>query len=242
MVKIKKYIKKYLYIIICIIIIIIIFFITILFENKNTKKIEKNNFFDNIIQENNIEKSAENKGNNTKEKNEKIEKSEEKNDIILIHIMGEINNPGVYSLNKGDRIITAVEKAGGVTQNADLMEVNLAYELSDGDKIIIPKKIENNEEKIQKNTILKNEESVENTVQKNNEKIIKNNKKSEFLINLNNASQTELELLDGIGPSIASQIIEYRNENGGFKKIDEIKNVKGISDLKYKKIQDKITV
>ena len=122
-------------------------------------------------------------------------------------------------------MIDAIEKAGGVTEKADLSKVNLAYKLSDGQKIKIPN-IDENE--VKENSSINNFSEFQNEI---------SNK-----VNINTASQTELETLTGIGPSLASKIIEYRKKNGDFKKIEEIQNVNGIGAEKYDGIKEEIDV
>lgn len=148
--------------------------------------------------------------------------------LIVIHITGEVNNPGVIKLKEESRLIDAVEKAGGLTNLADTNKINLAYILSDGLKINIPSI---NDEK---NDDYITEEIGENVLQED----LKNNNK----VNINTATQTELEALSGIGPSTALKIIKYRNENGKFKNIEDIKNIPGIGESKFNVIKDQISV
>lgn len=155
---------------------------------------------------------------------EEKDKEEEK---IIIHITGEVEGGGVIELEKGARISDAIEEAGGITEEADLSNVNLAYSLSDGQKIKIPNINEENEE-----TIIE-EKAGENI-------IIEGKKSEEEKININKATQTEIETLPGIGPSTALKIINYRNEHGKFEKIEDIKNVSGIGDSKYENIKEYI--
>lgn len=148
---------------------------------------------------------------------------------IKIHIAGEVKNSGIYELEKECRISDAIEKAGGITPDADLTNVNLAYKLSDGQKIIIPSiEQENNG-----NYII--EESGENIIE--NEKNTKNSK-----ININTAGITELITLPGIGESTAQKIIDYRDENGKFENIEDIKKISGIGESKYNLLKDYIKV
>ena len=156
-------------------------------------------------------------------------------DIVIIHITGSVKNPGIVKLKEGSRIEDAIEAAGGLTENADITKVNLAYVVEDGTKIKIPSA---SEEDIGDEDIIdsKSGENIvieENTVSSNN---------STQNININKATEKEFETLPGIGPSLASKIIEYRNQNGKFGSIEDIKNVNGIGDSKYEKIKDLITV
>lgn len=158
-----------------------------------------------------------------------IDGEDEEVEEIIVHITGEVNKPGIVILNKNSRIADAINKAGGATKEADLNQINLAYILEDGQKIYIP----NKNEKIDEDEYITegNGNNIGNNSQKEGEKV-----------NINEAMQTELEELPGIGPSLASRIIEYREQNGDFKKIEELQNVKGIGDAKYNDIKDKVTV
>ena len=172
-------------------------------------------------------------------KDNKIEDDTIEENKIYVYVTGEIKNNGIVILNNGARISDAIEAAGGLTENADISEINMVYELQDGIKLSIPNKqqIEENEKF---NYIITNSND-----NQNEETIIKNtseNKENNDLININNATQTELETLPGIGPSLALNIINYRKENGRFSSIDEIKNVKGIGDSKYENIKRYICI
>lgn len=149
---------------------------------------------------------------------------------IVIHITGEVEEEGVIELEKGARISDAIEEAGGTTEEADLSNVNLAYSLSDGQKVKIPNINEKDEE------IIVVEEKAGDNI------IIEENKSKEEKININKAAQTEIETLPGIGPSTALKIINYRNEHGKFKNIGDIKNVSGIGDSKFENIKEYICV
>lgn len=158
-----------------------------------------------------------------------IDGEDEEVEEIIVHITGEVNKPGIVILNKNSRIADAINKAGGATKEADLNQINLAYILEDGQKIYIP----NKNEKIDEDEYI---------TEGNGNNIGNNNSKEGEKVNINEAMQTELEELPGIGPSLASRIIEYREQNGDFKKIEELQNVKGIGDAKYNDIKDKVTV
>lgn len=191
----------------------------ILDESSN---IEEESYDNNIVEKNIIEKS------NSLE-NEDIIKGE-----IIVHIIGEVKKEGIVSLKEGDRVIDAIKKAGGETKNADLSQVNLAYILSDGQKIYIPSK----NEKIDTFVISSNEPDIEES--KENSNNVASNISSK--ININTATESQLDTLPGVGPSTAMKIIEYRNTNGKFKKIEDIKEVKGIGEAKYEDLKNYITI
>ena len=151
---------------------------------------------------------------------------------IAVHITGEVKKQGLIYLKEGSRVADAIEKAGGETKNADLSQINLAYVLQDGQKIYVPNKNEKISQYITGN-------SGNNDTEENN---TSNSSKEDSKVNINTANQSELDSLPGIGPSIAQKIIDYREENGNFKTIEELQNVKGIGDAKYEEIKDRVTV
>jgi competence protein ComEA len=141
---------------------------------------------------------------------------------IVIYICGAVLNPGVYTFSEGARVCDAVEAAGGLGENADRRRLNQARLLTDGEEIIV---YENGEEA-----------EVENTTQS------ATGDGSQGLVNINTADQTTLKTLSGIGDVKALAIIQYRQENGAFKTIEEIKSVSGIGDSLFNSIKDQITV
>ena len=161
---------------------------------------------------------------------EEVQIQEEKEEgQIIVHITGEVKNNGIIVIEKGARIADAIEKAGGITKEADLSGVNLAYQIKDGQKINIPNI---NEEKSQEEYI----------TEQPGDNIIIEGKEDTDKVNINTAMQTELETLSGIGPSTALKIINYRKENGEFKQIEDIKNVPGIGEAKFENIKEEICV
>lgn len=162
---------------------------------------------------------------------ETIESSETSaaSEEIVVEIKGEIKNPNVYWLAEDSIVEDLITKAGGLTENADTGSVNRAEKLKNHQLIIIPDK--NSTQKIEGNNDI-------------NTGILRNEKdnSSSKLININTADEKELDSLPGIGPSKAKDIISYREENGEFKSVDDIKNVKGIGDSSFEKLKDKITV
>lgn len=147
---------------------------------------------------------------------------------IKIHIAGEVKNSGIYELEEGARISDSIEKAGGITTDADLSKVNLAYQLSDGQKIIIPS--------------IKNDYEGNYIIESSGENILQEENKKDSKININTASVSELITLPGVGSATAEKIINYRNENGSFKSIEDIKNVSGIGESKYNQLSGYIKI
>ena len=193
-----------------------------------------NNF--EIIEENVLipeeEKILEDEGNVNED--ETIKEVEEKN--IMVHITGAVKNEGVVYLDSDSRVINAIEEAGGATQEADLSKINLVFPLQDGMKIYIPS--------IYDDENIENEIEEDEYITKSSDEIIseQSSKEAESKVNINKATQTELETLPGIGPSTALKIIEYRENEGKFKKIEDIKEVSGIGEAKFEKIKDFIEI
>lgn len=149
------------------------------------------------------------------------------NSEVVIDIEGEVMKPGVYRLAAGSRVSEGLIAAGGLGAAADrewvAANVNQAQRLTDGMKIYIPNR--NNP------TSAKAAEGQGN-IQGVNTKII----------SLNSATIEELDTLPGIGPSLGQRILDYRQANGGFKKVEEIKLVGGIGEKLYERVKDKISL
>lgn len=178
---------------------------------------EKTDTYDNILTSDVV---VENKMQETKE--------EEKSNI-KVYVTGEVNAPGVIELEEGARIQDAIEGAGGIKAEANLKSINLAYEVSDGEKIYVPNLSEVSEEEIEEEPSSEGSSSSSSSSSKGK-------------ININKAIETELTSIPGIGASTAQKIIAHREENGKFKTIEDIKNVSGIGDSKYEKMKDAICV
>ena len=202
--------------------IMIIFIIYYIYSTlyKDEFSFNTSNFIDNDLVETNIE-----------DKNISSENSTDNS--IIVYICGAVKESKVITLPEDSRISDAIDAVGGLTEDADLTNINLAYILEDGEKIYIPKIGEEAQ-----NEASTASSSVQSSSYSNySATSTKSNK-----ININKATQTELETIPGIGPSTALKIIEYREKNGKFSSIEDIKNVSGIGDAKYEKMKDYITV
>lgn len=169
---------------------------------------------------------------------ENVENSQEEIDLIIIHIAGEVKKPGIVKIKEGARIADVIEQAGGLTDKANITNINLAYVIEDGQKITIPSK-ESIEEKENQNEYISSE-SGQGVIEENPKTNITNSKNA--IVNINKASKEELQSLQGIGESTATKIIEYRKLNGEFKQIEDIKNVPGIGNSKFEAIKDNIKI
>ena len=230
----KRVNKKILFLSAIIILLLIGYYLHYKNSNSHEQFEENSNIEEFSVYEENSGQNLE-KDENENDINNNIEK--ENKEMIIVHITGEVRNWGVIELDIGSRVIDAVNKAGGFTENADTEKINLAYELSDGIKIYIPSKNETEENIITTPKYIVTD-SGEDIIM--GEKEMEENKK--VLVNINQATQTELETLPGIGPSIALKIITYREENGEFLNIEDIKNVSGIGENKFKNIKELICV
>lgn len=172
--------------------------------------------------------------NETKDENTSTLKSNKEENNITVHIIGEVKKRGVYTLKKGSRIVDVIKLAGGETDKADTTKVNLAFVVEDGVQIYIPNKTENKD-----NVEYVKEDSGENIIKEMKTETTQN---KDTKVNINTATQAELEKLPGIGPAIATKILEHRKQVGKFNKIEEIKNVNGLGDSKYNDIKEKIKV
>ena len=188
----------------------------------NNSEYEEQDILEQNIIENKIENKIEDNIENEKRK-------------IVIHITGQVKNPGLVYLDEGARIADAIKEAGGSTKEAALDKVNLAYVLEDGQKIYIP----NKNEKISE---------IQYIITDSGENVLKDTGKESNVkggikkVNINSANQEELETLPGVGPALAVRIIEYRNSNGKFEKVEDVQNVKGIGDSKFTNIKEHICI
>ncbi len=172
------------------------------------------------------------------QKESETEKKTEKTQNVYVDVSGAVNNPGVYEMKNGSRIFEAVEKAGGLTENADTTSVNQAEKIQDGEKIYIPEKGASGSDGSQ----------ITDPAGGAGSGVVSgggtgaSSAGGNSLININQADSEELQKIPGVGPAIAGKIIDYRNRNGLFGKIEDIKNVSGIGDKTFEKMSSWITV
>ncbi len=174
---------------------------------------------------------------------ESNEEANEDNDeeYVYVDVKGSVKKPNVYRLLKGSRVNDAVNEAGGLLKTANTRFINLSKVLNDGDVIVI---YSNDEIKKAKkaNTIYVETPCVCEEIKNDSCYNDTSSNENMNLININTASLEQLMTLNGIGESKAKAIIEYRQTNGNFSKIEDIINVSGISETIYNKIKNSITV
>jgi len=154
---------------------------------------------------------------------------------VFVDITGEVNTPSVIELESEERLQSAIEKAGGLTLNADRNAVNMAQKLVDGAQYIIPKK--------GKVLIINYPESylpASSADGFGNGKDVP--EESDGRVNINTASKDRLQELPGIGEVLSQRIIDYRNENGEFKSIEGLREVSGIGDKKFEDMKNDVCV
>jgi competence protein ComEA len=150
---------------------------------------------------------------------------------IVVHVAGEVKNPGVYTLHNGARMIDAVTAAGGATARADLEVINLATPLVDSSQIYVPAK------GVAARPAFARPQPGMNGVASPS-----NSQNASGVVNINRASVAELDTLPGVGPSTAQAIVDYRTAHGPFGAPEDLLNVKGIGPAKFEAMQKLVGV
>lgn len=224
--KLKTHFTKKQQIVILIGIGIIVFILG--FKFFSSKLIAKDRYLDDIIV------NADKAYNEAKVENDKTEQEdeqikEESQENIIVHISGQVKNPGIVELSSGKRLIDAVELLGGLTPDADGDRINLAKKLEDEEKVYIPKIGEELDISLVQTLVPINEASGNST------------QESAGKLDINSCTKEEFDTLPGIGDVLAARIMEYRDENI-FKTIEDIMNVSGIGAKKFEGLKDLIIV
>lgn len=144
---------------------------------------------------------------------------------IFVDIDGAVKNPGVYKVSEGTRLFQVIDLAGGLTEDASTDSLNRAEAVYDGQKITVYSSDMGGAYSGEGDSSMKSESGI-----------------TGGKVNINTADSVTLQTIPGIGPSKAARIIEYRDSQGRFKKIDDIKNVTGIGDMTFENIKEYITV
>lgn len=171
-----------------------------------------------------------------KTKENKEEKTENR---VIVDVKGAINSPGVYELTEENNVIDAINAAGGLREDSDTSNINLSKKLKDEMVIIVYNVSEVQNMKEKDKIVCPPVNDV--CVTKEDEKA-KLEDEETGSININTATKEQLMTLSGVGESKANAIIEYREKNGNFENVEDIKNVSGIGDNLFEKIKDNITV
>ena len=142
---------------------------------------------------------------------------------VTVHVAGAVKTPGVIALPVGARVIDAVEGAGGGLPDADLDHLNLAAKLVDGQRILVTKVGQ---------AAPAGDPATGST----------GDPASGALVDLNNATSAQLETLPGIGPALAGAIIAERDRRGGFRSVNELREVRGIGEKRFAELRDRVMV
>ncbi|MFR0539742.1 helix-hairpin-helix domain-containing protein [Lactobacillus delbrueckii] len=166
------------------------------------------------------------------------------NTEVVCDISGAVKHQGVYRLKNGARLEDLIEKAGGLTKDAQLKAINRSQLLKDQDKIYIPGKGDKAEAAQTANSAAASAPASSPSASASSSSVSSSTSgaASGDLINLNTATASDLQKLNGIGEKKAEQIIAYRQEKGSFKSIDELKEVSGIGDKTFAAIKDQLTI
>ena len=143
---------------------------------------------------------------------------------ITVYVTGAVNKPGLVKVPEGARAADAVNACGGLLPTADSEKVNMAQALKDGQQLKVPEK-----------------NPAANGSQNDRSNMSKSADNGER-VNINTADERTLDTLPGIGPAMAKRIIEYRETEGAFQSIEDIKKIRGIGDAKFAKLKDKICI
>lgn len=155
-------------------------------------------------------------------------KSQAEQAQLAVYVTGAVNKPGVVSLADGARVADAVNACGGLLPTADAEKVNMAQTVKDGQQIRVPEK-----QGASANPQGKAGAPTGNASKSANQ---------EGLVNINTADEKALDTLPGIGPAMAKRIIEYRETQGAFQSVEDLKKIKGIGEAKFEKMKDKVTI
>lgn len=139
---------------------------------------------------------------------------------VVVHVTGAVQKPGVYRLPAGSRVTDAVERAGGGASKADPNAINLAARVADGQQVVVPERVASGASAVA---------PAPGT-----------DPATEGPISLGSADSAALETIDGIGPSTAAAILEYRDEHGGISSIDELDEVPGIGPATIAALSDRL--
>jgi competence protein ComEA len=160
-------------------------------------------------------------------------------ETVFVDVAGAVKNPGVVTMDAGSRVFQAIEAAGGELKNADTRALNLAATVNDGDHLYIPTKKEAASGEYPN---AGSAAASAGSAAGGSAAASTGGAQEDGKINLNTADSTALQQLNGVGPSTAQKIIDYRTANGNFSNIEALKNVSGIGEKTFEKLKDYISV
>ena len=160
-------------------------------------------------------------------KSNEISQTDTEDQLVTVDVKGAVKKPGVYQLQSNSRVHDALEKAGGMTEEADLKSINQAQKLSDEAVVYVAKVGEN---------------TVDVTASAPTSATLGTGQTKSALVNLNTATEADFQTISGIGQKRAQDIIAYREANGRFKSVDDLKNVSGIGAKTLEKLKEYVTV
>jgi competence protein ComEA len=146
---------------------------------------------------------------------------------VTVHVAGAVAKPGVYDLDAAARVIDAIEAAGGGAPDADLNRLNLAAKIADGQRVLVQRV---------------GEAAPGGSASPGGSGSAGGSADPSALVSLNSATQAELEALPGIGPTLAEAIITERERRGGFRSVNELRDVRGIGEKRFADLKDKVTI
>ena len=153
----------------------------------------------------------------------KVEGDGDAERAVVVHVAGAVRRPGVYRMRASARVDDAVGRAGGATPRADLSQVNLAAQVEDGRQVLVPKRVA--------------------AAPPGGAAATAGSPASPGVpLNINAATLEQLDELDGIGPTTAQHILDYRDEHGGFGSVDELGEVSGIGDVRLASLREQVRV
>ncbi|YCI75481.1 helix-hairpin-helix domain-containing protein [Bacillus sp. R1-10] len=163
------------------------------------------------------------------EMEQSVNESAAEPEFIKVDVKGAVKSPGIFTAQAGDRVIDLISSAGGFTEKADKDKVNFAQIIEDQMVIYVPEMGEEDKGNLENIQVGTSGDAVTKGT-------------SGGLVNLNTATQEDLQTLTGIGPSKATAILEYRETVGKFKEVDELKQVTGIGDKTFERLRDSVSV
>ena len=166
-------------------------------------------------------------------------------DSMVVSVVGLVARPGLIRLPPGARVGDAIKKAGGARKNADLLSLNLAQQLRDGDQVLVGYAGGNGEMSMRSAVVGPGATGAPPAAGESTAPSPSDGEAptaGSGTVNLNTASQTELETLPGVGPVTAKSILDWRQRNGRFTSVDQLTEVDGIGPARLEKLRDKVTV